>query len=98
MINLALPLNFTKAGLHSQMFKNFPKNLLQALQIQLLTGHYHYWSISVKNFTNNKKLDNFYKILTTNMDNQRVEFVSTLEAWRNFNRFSNTTEEEKALI
>ncbi|XP_059502321.1 gamma-glutamyl hydrolase-like [Stegostoma tigrinum] len=143
---VSVPLNQRPiiAGLHSRMFKNFPKNLLQALQIQPLTGHYHNWSISVKNFTNNKKLNNFYKILTTNMDNQSVEFVSTLEAikypiyavqwhperspyewnttsniphfseavkvaWyladffvnearRNFNHFSNTTEEEKALI
>ncbi|XP_043545233.1 gamma-glutamyl hydrolase-like isoform X1 [Chiloscyllium plagiosum] len=143
-INLALPLNFTKAGLHSRTFKNFPKNLLQALQIRPLTGHYHYWGVSMKNFTNNKKLNNFYRILTTNMDNQRVEYVSTVEAikypiyavqwhperspyeWNatlniphfseavkvawyladffvnearwNFNHFSNTTEEEKALI
>ncbi|XP_072427647.1 gamma-glutamyl hydrolase-like isoform X2 [Chiloscyllium punctatum] len=135
-INLALPLNFTKAGLHSRTFKKFPKNLLQALQIRPLTGHYHYWGVSMKNFTNNKKLNNFYRILTTNMDNQRVEYVSTVEvqwhperspyewnatlniphfseavkvAWYladffvnearwNFNHFSNTTEEEKALI
>ncbi|XP_072427648.1 gamma-glutamyl hydrolase-like isoform X3 [Chiloscyllium punctatum] len=143
-INLALPLNFTKAGLHSRTFKKFPKNLLQALQIRPLTGHYHYWGVSMKNFTNNKKLNNFYRILTTNMDNQRVEYVSTVEAikypiyavqwhperspyeWNatlniphfseavkvawyladffvnearwNFNHFSNTTEEEKALI
>ncbi|XP_060678651.1 gamma-glutamyl hydrolase-like isoform X3 [Hemiscyllium ocellatum] len=135
---------FCSAGLHSRTFKNFPKNLLQALQIRPLTGHYHYWGVSVKNFTNNKKLNSFYRILTTNTDNQRVEYVSTVEAikypiyavqwhperspyeWNatlniphfseavkvawyladffvnearwNFNHFSNTTEEGKALI
>ncbi|GCC36956.1 hypothetical protein chiPu_0015456 [Chiloscyllium punctatum] len=85
-------------SINGRTFKKFPKNLLQALQIRPLTGHYHYWGVSMKNFTNNKKLNNFYRILTTNMDNQRVEYVSTVEARWNFNHFSNTTEEEKALI
>ncbi|XP_078071624.1 gamma-glutamyl hydrolase-like [Mustelus asterias] len=69
-------------ALHSRMFKNFPKYLLQALQVKPLAGHYHNWSISVKSFTDNKNLTNFYKILTTNMDSEQVEFVSTMEAFR----------------
>ncbi|XP_067888752.1 gamma-glutamyl hydrolase-like [Heterodontus francisci] len=142
--NLPLPLNLTKDALHSRMFRNFPKDLLQALQIKPLTGHHHDWSISMKNFTNNKMLSNFYRILSTNMDSQQVEFVSTVEAFKypiyavqwhperspyewnmtweiphspeavkvswylaaffvnearkNFHHFSNTAEEEKALI
>ncbi|XP_051878631.1 gamma-glutamyl hydrolase-like [Pristis pectinata] len=80
--NHALPLNFTDDVFHSRMFKNFPKDLLQSLQTKPLTGNYHNWSISRKNFTNNEKLKNFYRILSTNMDSQQIEFVSTMEAYR----------------
>ncbi|XP_078254695.1 gamma-glutamyl hydrolase-like [Rhinoraja longicauda] len=80
--NLTLPLHFTDDAFHSRMFKHFPKDLLQSLQIKPLTGNYHNWSISQKNFTNNKKLSKFYRILSTNMDSQQVEFVSTMEAFR----------------
>ncbi|GCB71206.1 hypothetical protein scyTo_0010951 [Scyliorhinus torazame] len=80
--NLSLPLKFTKDTLRSRMFKNFPKHLLQALQTKPLAGHYHNWSITLKKFTNNKNLANFYKILSTNTDSQQVEFVSTMEAFR----------------
>uniref|UniRef100_UPI00398F640F gamma-glutamyl hydrolase-like n=1 Tax=Pristiophorus japonicus TaxID=55135 RepID=UPI00398F640F len=77
--NLALPLNFTKDVQDSRMFKNFPKYLLHDLQVKPLTGHFHNWSITTQNFTKNKNLKNFYRILSTNMDSQQVEFVSSME-------------------
>ncbi|XP_067888007.1 gamma-glutamyl hydrolase-like [Heterodontus francisci] len=81
--NLPLPLKFTQDAMDSRMFKNFPRDLMQALAVEPLTANFHYWSISVKNFTRNTKLRNFYKILTTNMDNKKLVFVSTMEA-RNY--------------
>ncbi|XP_067836270.1 gamma-glutamyl hydrolase [Heptranchias perlo] len=78
--NLSLPLKFAKDAVNSQMFKNFPEDLMQALAVEPLTANSHRWSLSVKNFTSNTKLSNFYKILTTNTDSQQVEFVSTMEA------------------
>lgn len=39
---------FCSDAFHSRMFKHFPKDLLQSLQIKPLTGNYHNWSISRK--------------------------------------------------
>lgn len=80
--NLSLPLKFTKDAAGSRMFKNFPENLMHALAVEPLTANFHFWSLSVKNFTSNPELKNFYKVLTTNTDNQGVEFISTMEAHR----------------
>nr|XP_006113705.1 gamma-glutamyl hydrolase [Pelodiscus sinensis] len=77
--DFAFPLNFTTAVKSSRMFKNFPDDLLQKLATEPLTAHFHHWSLSMKNFTNNEKLRNFYKVLTTNT-HADVEFISTMEA------------------
>ncbi|KAJ6664019.1 hypothetical protein lerEdw1_008973 [Lerista edwardsae] len=63
----------------SRMFQKFPEELMHVLVSQPVTSNFHYWSLSVQNFTKNEKLRNFYKILTTNVHNN-VEFVSTMEA------------------
>lgn len=55
---------------------------MHALAVEPLTANFHFWSLSVKNFTSNPELKNFYKVLTTNTDNQGVEFISTMEAHR----------------
>nr|XP_005288158.1 gamma-glutamyl hydrolase-like isoform X2 [Chrysemys picta bellii] len=79
--DFAFPLNFTTAAKDSRMFKNFPDDLLQKLATESLTAHFHHWSLSVQNFTQNAKLRNFYKVLTTNT-HADVEFISTMEAYK----------------
>ncbi|KAM3680877.1 gamma-glutamyl hydrolase isoform 2-T2 [Ammospiza maritima maritima] len=77
----SLPLNFTSAAKDSRMFRNFPDDVLHALATEPLTSNFHVWSLSMENFTNNEKLRNFYKVLTTNTDDE-VEFISTMEAYK----------------
>nr|XP_028592688.1 gamma-glutamyl hydrolase [Podarcis muralis] len=77
----ALPLNFTPDAKNSGIFQDFPADLLQQMASEPLTSNFHFWSLSVQNFTNNEKLRNFYKILTTNVHNN-VDFISTMEAHR----------------
>lgn len=79
--NITLPLNFTKDATKSRMFKNFPLDLLQSLAAEPLTANFHKWSLSVKNFTTNEKLKNFFNVLTTNTDGT-TEFVSSMEAYK----------------
>ncbi|XP_051878628.1 gamma-glutamyl hydrolase-like [Pristis pectinata] len=80
--NLPLPLKFSKDAAGSRMFKSFPEDLMHALAVEPLTANFHKWSLSVKTFTSNTKLKNFYKILATNTDSQKIEFISTMEARR----------------
>ncbi|XP_061455873.1 alpha-tocopherol transfer protein isoform X3 [Rhineura floridana] len=77
----ALPLNFTQDTKGGRMFQDFPDDLLQVMASEPVTSNFHFWSLSVQNFTNNKRLSKFYKILTTNVHNN-VEFISTMEAYR----------------
>ncbi|KAG6927545.1 gamma-glutamyl hydrolase [Chelydra serpentina] len=79
--NISLPLDFTIAAKDSRMFQNFPDDLLEKLATEPLTAHFHKWSVSMKNFRKNEKLNNFYKVLTTNTDG-KIEFASTIEAYK----------------
>ncbi|XP_054446014.1 gamma-glutamyl hydrolase [Pteronotus mesoamericanus] len=78
---IAMPLNFTGGVLQSRMFQNFPADLLQSLAKEPLTAHFHNWSLSVKNFTMNKKLKEFFSVLTTNTADN-IEFISTMEGYK----------------
>uniref|UniRef100_A0A8D0L701 folate gamma-glutamyl hydrolase n=1 Tax=Sphenodon punctatus TaxID=8508 RepID=A0A8D0L701_SPHPU len=77
----ALPLNFTTEAVKgSRLFKNFPDDILQTLATKPVTSNFHHWSLSKQNFTENKELRSFYKILTTNTYGG-LECISTMEAY-----------------
>ncbi|XP_041945483.1 zgc:171566 [Alosa sapidissima] len=78
---VALPLTFTQGAQNSRLFKNFPKDLLQSLEVENITSNYHSWSLSLQNYSQSVKLKRFYKVLTTNSDG-RKEFISTMEAYQ----------------
>ncbi|XP_063155401.1 gamma-glutamyl hydrolase [Candoia aspera] len=75
-----MPLNFTQGANRSKMFQDFPEDIYELIASEPVTSHFHFWSLSVQNYTENEKLRNFYKILTTNF--HTVEFISTMEAYR----------------
>lgn len=77
---VSLPLQFTKDGIESRLFKDFPSDLMMALATENITENSHTWSISVETFKKNDALRKFYKILSTNTDGN-TEFVSTMEAY-----------------
>ncbi|XP_004642424.2 gamma-glutamyl hydrolase [Octodon degus] len=79
--NITLPLSFTKGASKSRMFQNFPPDLLRSLASEPLTANFHTWSLSVKNFTMNKKLKKFFNVLTTNTDGT-TEFISSMEGYK----------------
>lgn len=78
---VALPLTLTPAAQSSRMFRSFPKDLLQSLTQENITGNFHSWSLSLQNYSRNAKLKRFYKVLSTNTDGKK-EFISTMEAYR----------------
>ncbi|XP_027259275.1 gamma-glutamyl hydrolase isoform X3 [Cricetulus griseus] len=96
-VSISLPLNFTEGALQGRMFQSFPAELLVSLALEPLTANFHKWSLSVKNFTENKKLNKFFNILTTNTDGI-TEFISSMEARKNNHRYENVFEEMRSLI
>ncbi|XP_072306557.1 gamma-glutamyl hydrolase-like [Eucyclogobius newberryi] len=78
--SVSLPLNFTDEARGSRMFKDFPADLMKALETENLTENSHRWSVSVETYNGNKNLKEFYKVLSTNTDG-KIEFISTWEAY-----------------
>ena len=78
--NLNAPLNLINYYRNSKLFHGIPDYLLKSVNQTPITAHYHKYSLPSKLFQENKKLNVFFKVLTTNVDRKGVEFVSTLEA------------------
>eukprot|EP00730_Choanoeca_flexa_P013843 TRINITY_DN5784_c0_g1_i2.p1 TRINITY_DN5784_c0_g1~~TRINITY_DN5784_c0_g1_i2.p1 ORF type:complete len:307 (+),score=84.73 TRINITY_DN5784_c0_g1_i2:1-921(+) len=77
--NLPLPLQLTAAAKTSRMFAKLSEEIYQAMQTENLTMNYHQQGVPSTTVTSNDKLDNFFTILSTNVDQAGKEFVSTFE-------------------
>ncbi|KAL6113985.1 uncharacterized protein ACO6RY_04862 [Pungitius sinensis] len=77
--NVALPLDLTPEASSSRMFQGFPNNLMKALTSEPLTGNFHHYGVAVKTFQENEKLQSFFSLLSTNVAENGVRFVSTIE-------------------
>ena len=78
--NLTAPLNLVTDYRESKLFRNIPDHLVKCFNTTFgITGHFHNYSLSVKLFKENRKLKEFFKVLTTNFDRKGTEFVSTME-------------------
>lgn len=77
--NVAYPLNLTTEAYSSRMFQGFPRELMRALTQEPLTGNFHHYGVTVKTFQENKELQGFFSILSTNIAENGADFVSTME-------------------
>ncbi|XP_033474517.1 gamma-glutamyl hydrolase [Epinephelus lanceolatus] len=77
--NLALPLNLTEEAGSSRMFEGFPDELMRALTREPLTGNFHHYGLAAETFHENEKLQSFFSVLSTNVAENGVQFVSTIE-------------------
>ncbi|KAL4635999.1 gamma-glutamyl hydrolase-like isoform X1 [Arapaima gigas] len=77
--NLTLPLNLTAEAWSSRIFQNFPVKLLKAVSQEPLTGNFHHYGVTEETFKGNKKLQQFFSILSTNVAENGAKFVSTME-------------------
>ncbi|KAG7480780.1 hypothetical protein MATL_G00060030 [Megalops atlanticus] len=77
--NVAFPLNLTVEATSSRMFESFPTDLMKALSQEDLTGNFHHYGVTEKTFRGNEKLQQFFSVLSTNIAENGVEFVSTIE-------------------
>ncbi|XP_061623700.1 gamma-glutamyl hydrolase isoform X2 [Phyllopteryx taeniolatus] len=77
--NVASPLNLTRAAFSSRMFAGFPQELMKALQKEPLTGQFHHYGLTLKAFKQNLELQDFFSLISTNVGENGVNFISTLE-------------------
>lgn len=77
--NITLILNFKDGYKKSQIYQDLPTDLETFLSTVPSTGNFHDWSVTVKSFNNNENMTDFYDILSTSVDRNGIEFVSTME-------------------
>uniref|UniRef100_A0A672RJT1 folate gamma-glutamyl hydrolase n=1 Tax=Sinocyclocheilus grahami TaxID=75366 RepID=A0A672RJT1_SINGR len=71
-----LSLNRCYKASSSRMFTNFPSDVRKALSQEPLTGNFHHYGVT-KAFMGNEKLSGFFSVLSTNITQNGLEFVST---------------------
>ncbi|XP_018427901.1 PREDICTED: gamma-glutamyl hydrolase-like [Nanorana parkeri] len=78
--NISLPLNLTDDISSSRMFRRAPPELLRVATTENITANFHHFGLTPEGFFANKKLSEFYRILSTNRDRNGAQFISTIEA------------------
>uniref|UniRef100_A0A8C4QLI5 folate gamma-glutamyl hydrolase n=2 Tax=Eptatretus burgeri TaxID=7764 RepID=A0A8C4QLI5_EPTBU len=77
---VALPINLTSGAARSRMYHDFPLWLLQAMTTEPLAAFSHILCLPLEVFQKDEKLKKFYRLLSTNKDENGLEFVSSVEA------------------
>ena len=76
---LMMRLNLTTAGQSSRMYTALPKEVQQWVVSEPVTTNLHHDGVTPDTFSSNEKLDNFFRVISTNMDVNDLPFVSTIE-------------------
>ena len=66
----------------ASMMENMPGDIREILSNEMVTYNAHYNCVSVEDFNDNKKLQNFFQMTSTNFDSNGKEFVSGIEGKR----------------
>ncbi|XP_006812070.2 gamma-glutamyl hydrolase-like, partial [Saccoglossus kowalevskii] len=82
---VSYPLYFQQAYKTSKLFGSGSAetgDIINILSKENVTFNAHFYGITPKTFNNNTKLRTFYRMLTTNYDDNGKEFVSMIEAFK----------------
>ena len=79
-LNLTRPLRLPYNYRESKLFREIPEDFAKEINQTLITAHFHERGLPVNLFRENRKLKDFFDVITTNFDRNGVEFVSTMEA------------------
>ena len=64
----------------SKLFKHFPASMIEKLETLPLTYNIHNYGIHLADFYKEKELSNLFRVITTNIDDKGVEYLSITEA------------------
>ncbi|XP_042617377.1 gamma-glutamyl hydrolase-like [Cyprinus carpio] len=77
--NVTYPLNLSTEASSSRMFTNFPSDVRKVLSQEPLTANFHHYGVTKEAFMGNEKLSGSFSVLSTNIAQNGLEFVSTME-------------------
>ena len=78
-INLSLPIVWNSKVRHSKIFGQTPPGLLNAVTRQPIAYYRSKHVLSLASFTNDTRLKKKIRVLSTNVDRNGTNFVSTFE-------------------
>lgn len=78
--DVSMPLNLTSLADESRMFSDMPSSLRTAISSENITYNWHESGFTPDIFETNEKLKNFFRVLSTNTDENGAAFISSYEA------------------
>lgn len=79
-MGVSYPLNFTDEIYDSKLFASMPKDQKRLMELEPMTINAHRNCVSHDSFQKNKKLSDFFRVVSTNTDKTGKTFISTIEA------------------
>jgi gamma-glutamyl hydrolase len=80
--NISMPLDMTATAKSSRMFADAVNNgIYSILENDDVTMNNHHYGIYPSTFAATDKLKSFFNVLSTNVDREGVEFISTVEGY-----------------
>ena len=73
------PMKLPDLDRNGRMIHDMSDELFDAVKFEPLTYNAHYNCVSMDSYKKNENLQNFFKILSTNVDNNGKTFISTME-------------------
>ena len=80
--NISMSLDFSPSAASSKLLAHASPGVYDILATQNVTMNNHHYGIYTQHFKDTESLSSFYDLLSTNVDRQGVEFVSTMEAFK----------------
>ena len=80
--NYSIPLDFTTEAAPSKLFTHAPQYIYKILETKNVTMNNHHYGIWTDHFKSTESLSSFFNVLSTNVDRNGDEFVSTIEAYK----------------
>ena len=77
--NYSMSVNFTPFAFQSRLYKSMSKELMKNLGVENITMNMHEMGISPNIYKKNEKVNKMFRVLSTNLDRQGKEFVSSIE-------------------
>jgi gamma-glutamyl hydrolase len=78
--NYTIPLNFTSYVSQSKLFGNAPQNIIDILANEPVTMNNHMYGVAPSTYANTGALNTFFNVISTNLDRNGREFLSTIES------------------
>ncbi|XP_067950216.1 gamma-glutamyl hydrolase-like [Watersipora subatra] len=78
--SVSLPVNFTPAAMNSKLYGSMPLSLVTMMREDNLTANNHDLCLSSHTYNATKQMNQFFTVLTTNVDSAGLEYVSSMES------------------